>query len=72
MVTLFGIIGLVIVSISIWIKKEKRQDLFFVLGGLFLLVHSIGIQSWIFSILQVVFIVSALVELLELRKRKKT
>ncbi len=70
MLTIFGIVGLVIVSISIWIKKEKRQDLFFILGGLFLLVHSIGIKSWVFSILQVVFVVSALVELLELRKKK--
>jgi hypothetical protein len=70
MITLFGIIGLVVVSISIWVKKEKRQDLFFILGGLFLLVHSIGIKSWIFSILQIVFIVSALIEFLKLRRRR--
>jgi hypothetical protein len=66
----FGIIGLVLISIAVWIKKEKKQDLLFLLGGAFLLVHSLSIHDKIFIILQVVFMASALVELVKIKKRK--
>lgn len=69
-ITVFGVIGLVIMAFSIWIKKENRQDLFFIFGGVCLLIYSLGIKSWIFSILQIIFIASALIELLKLKKRK--
>lgn len=68
---IFGIVGLVVISVSIWIKKEKRQDIFFIFGGVCLLIYSIGIESWIFSILQVVFIASAMVELFKLKTKSR-
>lgn len=69
MMIIFGIIGLLIISFSIWLKNERLQDVLFVAGGISLLVYSIHIKDVIFIILQVVFIASALVELLQLKQK---
>ena len=65
----FGIIGLLIISIAIWLK-EKKQDWLFIIGGISLLVYSASIQNLIFVILQIVFIFSALIELLKSKSKK--
>lgn len=67
---IFGIIGLVIISIAVWIRKERKQDRWFIIGSIFLLLYSIGIHDVIFIVLQLIFMASALVELLKLKKRK--
>ncbi|MDE1970072.1 MAG: hypothetical protein KGI50_00625 [Patescibacteria group bacterium] len=67
---IFGILGLLIISVAIWLKNEKRQDVLFMIGGVFLLVYSINIRDSIFIILQIVFIASATIELLQLRGKK--
>ncbi|KKU55558.1 MAG: hypothetical protein UX77_C0010G0049 [Parcubacteria group bacterium GW2011_GWA1_47_11] len=64
---LFGIIGLIVISIAIWLK-EKKQDICFVVGGVFLLAYSLSIKNVIFSILQIIFILSALAELLKKKR----
>lgn len=66
--TFLGVIGLVIISAAIWMKNEKNQDILFIIGGVSLLLYSISIENIIFSILQFVFILSALVELVRLKK----
>lgn len=71
MLIIFGIIGLLLISFSIWLKNERRQDILFVVGGASLLVYSISIGDVIFTILQTVFIVSALIELAKLRGSAK-
>ncbi len=71
MLTIFGILGLLIISFSIWLKNERRQDILFVIGGVSLLLYSISIGDIIFIILQIVFIVSALIELAKLRGSAK-
>ncbi len=67
----FGVAGLIIISVAIWIKNEKQQDALFMLGGLCLLVYSISIKDIIFSTLQLIFIASSLIELLKIKKSKK-
>jgi len=71
MYIILGTIGLVIISIAVWIKNEKRQDLLFIAGGIFLLVYSLSIRNTIFSVLQLIFIISALVELIKLKRNPK-
>ncbi len=71
MFTLFGIIGLLIISFSIWLRNEYKQDILFVVGGVSLLIYSISIGDIIFIILQIVFIASALVEFFRLHGQKK-
>jgi len=62
----FGIIGLISISVGLWFKKEIKQDLVFIIGGISLLVYSFYIKDYIFLILQIVFILSALIELIKL------
>jgi lipid-A-disaccharide synthase-like uncharacterized protein len=64
----FGILGLLVISFSIWLRNERKQDLWFILGGALLLGYSVSINDVIFIILQVVFIASAAAELLKLKK----
>jgi len=66
--TIFGIIGLIVISFAIWLKNERRQDVLFVIGGIGLLIYSIVIDNVIFIILQVVFILFAFIELLKIKK----
>ena len=67
----FGIIGLLILSAAIWISDENRQDVLFIIGGISLLIYSISIGDLIFIILQIVFIVSALVEIIKFKHKVK-
>lgn len=67
---IFGIIGVVIIAIAVWVKKEKKQDILFALGGLFLLVYSIFIHNLIFIVLQIIFSSSAVIELIKLKSKK--
>ena len=71
MFIIFGIIGLLIISFSIWLRNENKQDVLFIIGGISLLIYSISIGDIIFIILQVVFIISALVEILRLSKTRR-
>ena len=65
MMIFFGIIGPLIISTAVWQRNEKKQDHLFIIGGLFLLVYSLYIQSWIFAILQIIFVVSAFTEIIK-------
>ena len=67
MIDLFGISGLVLVSLAVWIKNEIKQDLLFITGGLLLLIYSLYLNNWIFSVLQFVFILSSCLELIKLK-----
>lgn len=68
---ILGAIGLVLISIGIWVRRERRQDLIFILGGVCLLIYSIYREDWVFIVLQVVFIFSVLYEFIKLRKKKR-
>lgn len=61
----FGILGLLLISYAIWIKNEKRQNVFFIVGGISLLIYSIFIYDPVFILLQIIFIISAFIELLK-------
>lgn len=64
----FGIVGLLLISRAVWVRDEKWQNILFIIGGTSLLVYSVNLGDKIFIILQLVFIASALSELLKLRK----
>lgn len=70
MFKIFGILGLLLITVGVLLKSEKRQDIFFIAGGLLLLVYSIYINDWIFIVLQIVFILTAVYELIKLRHKK--
>ncbi|MSU75744.1 MAG: hypothetical protein EXS55_04505 [Candidatus Magasanikbacteria bacterium] len=64
----FGVIGLLVITRGIFIKKEKPRDWYFAIGGIFLLAYSIYLRDWIFIILQLVFIASNLYREYQLHK----
>jgi lipid-A-disaccharide synthase-like uncharacterized protein len=66
----FGIIGLITLTYAVWIKDSRRRGILAAVGGVLMLVYSISIHDPIFITLQVVFIVSSLVEVLRSPAKK--
>lgn len=66
---ILGILGLILITVGIIIKKRKNRDEVYILGGIFLLFYSIHIKDIIFILLQAIFIIVAVYDLI--RKRKK-
>jgi hypothetical protein len=64
---IFGAIGLILIAIGVIIKNEKIQDIYFIIGGLFLEVYSIYLKDPIFITLQIIFILTAGYELIKLQ-----
>jgi len=67
---IFGIVGLVLISVGV-LTQKKSEDLFYIFGGIALLVYSIYIADYIFIILQVIFILSATYHFFRLKLHKK-
>jgi hypothetical protein len=68
---IFGIIGLLSISIAIWLKDELQQNMWFAIGGIALFIYSVNTKDIIFSILQIILILSAVIELVKIGKKKK-
>ncbi|MEK6926596.1 MAG: hypothetical protein AABW50_04935 [Nanoarchaeota archaeon] len=64
---IIGALGLFLILIGIIKKNRKKQDYFYITGGILLLVYSIYIKDIIFVILQSVFTIAAVYDL---KKRK--
>ena len=67
---IFGIIGLITLTYAVWIKDSRRRGILAAMGGAFMLVYSISIRDAIFIILQTVFIISSLIEVVKMSKKK--
>ena len=55
-----GVIGLLLITRSIFIKKETKRDRVSAGGGILLLIYSVYLGDAIFTILQLIFIISNL------------
>lgn len=66
---IIGIIGLLCITYAIFIKRETRQDWFFVIGGVCLFYYSYTLDDPVFMTLQVVFTGASLYEIYTLRKK---
>ncbi|OIO64101.1 hypothetical protein COY28_00245 [Candidatus Woesearchaeota archaeon CG_4_10_14_0_2_um_filter_57_5] len=58
-----GGIGLLLITIGIITHKRLTQDVLYLVGGILLEIYSLYIRDNIFIILQLVFILAALVDL---------
>ncbi|OGF20314.1 hypothetical protein A2Y83_02995 [Candidatus Falkowbacteria bacterium RBG_13_39_14] len=54
-----GAFGIILISLAILSKKRKKQDIFYIAGGLCLEIYSIHIKDIVFIILQLIFILAA-------------
>lgn len=62
---IFGAAGLVFITLGVITKKRMVQDLYYIIGGILLLIYSISIDDIIFIILQGIFILAALFDYLK-------
>ncbi len=67
-----GVIGVLLITYGIFVKKEIRQDIVFALGGIFLLAYSSYLRDPIFIPLQIIFTLASLYEIFKLRNKKVT
>ena len=65
MFKLIGALGLVLISVGIVTKERKRQDILYIVGGICLEVYSIHLRDIIFIILQIIFTLAAIYDLIK-------
>lgn len=68
---IIGAVGLVVIIIGVITKNHRWQNIFYIIGGLCLEIYSIYILNWIFIILQAIFTLAAVYDLLRSRKSPK-
>ena len=66
-----GIIGLLLIISGIISKSKKREDEFYILGGLMLFVYSSYLRDLIFMSLQAIFVIVAFLDLLKRSSKRK-
>jgi len=67
---LFGVAGLLCITVAILIHNRKKQNILFIVGGVLLEVYSIYIQDVIFIILQIAFTMVAAYALVRQKQQK--
>lgn len=60
-----GALGIILISVGIITKKRKTQDIYYILGGVCLEAYSIYIGDLIFIILQIIFTLAAVYDLIK-------
>jgi len=67
---IIGAIGLILIIVGVLIKSKNRKtrDISYIIGGLFLTIYSIYIRDVIFIVLQVVFVIVSVYDLVKLKK----
>lgn len=66
-----GAVGLLLISAGIINKNRRTQDLMYIVGGVCLEIYSIYLSDLIFIILQIIFTVSAIYDLIKLKHSEK-
>jgi hypothetical protein len=64
-----GAAGLLFITTGILTQKRKAQDLLYIIGGILLEVYSIIIGDIIFIILQIIFTIAAVYDLIRTNKK---
>ena len=74
--SLLGVFGLILIIIGVVSKRRsaeegrKLQDLYYILGGFFLLSYSLFVRDFVFISLQVIFICAASYDFIRLQKKE--
>jgi len=59
-----GAIGLLLIALGVITKNRKHQNILYIIGGVCLEIYSIYLQDIIFIILQIIFILAAIYDLI--------
>ena len=66
---IIGALGLGCITMGILVKERKRQDWLYILGGVLLEIYSIIIGDLIFIVLQIIFTIAAIYDLIRIYKK---
>lgn len=66
-----GSIGLILICLGIIKKTRKTQDIYYIIGGIFLEIYSIFLGDIVFIVLQLVFSLSALYDYIKCGNKKR-
>ena len=69
-VEVIGAIGLMAITASVLLRKKKKQDELFIVGGVLLEIYSISIQNMIFIVLKLIFTLVAVYDFFSKRRAK--
>ncbi|MBI2415587.1 MAG: hypothetical protein HYV33_02920 [Candidatus Kerfeldbacteria bacterium] len=67
---IIGAAGLLLISIGIVTKNRKIQDVLYIIGGLCLEAYSIYLGDVIFIILQIIFTLAAIYDVVKIQLKK--
>jgi hypothetical protein len=67
---IIGAAGLLLISVGIITKKRKVEDVLYIIGGLCLEAYSIYLGEIIFIILQIIFTLAAIYDLVKVQLKK--
>lgn len=67
---IIGAAGLLLISVGIITKKRKTQDVLYIIGGLCLEAYSIYLGNIIFIILQIIFTLAAIYDLVKVQFKR--
>jgi len=67
---IIGALGIILISVGIISKERKKQDVYYIFGGVCLEIYSLYLGDLIFIILQIIFILSAVYDFNKLRSCK--
>ena len=62
---IIAIIGLLILTAGVFSKKSKKQNIYFVAGGILLIIYSISIKDLIIVMVQSIFTIAAAYNLIK-------
>ena len=58
---IIGAIGILLITIGIITNIKKTENLFYIIGGACLLAYSLYVKDIIFIVLQIIFILAAVI-----------
>jgi len=67
---IIAIIGLLILTAGVLTKKSKKQNIYFVAGGILLIIYSISIKDLIIVMVQSIFTIAAVYNLIKVSRNK--
>ncbi len=63
-----GIAGLLLITAGVLIKKRREEDFLYLIGGACLEIYSIYTHDTVFIVLQIIFMLSALYDIVTTKK----
>ena len=68
---IIGAFGLLFIITGVLVKKDNLKNIVFIVGGLCLGVYSFYIEDLFFVVLQIVFVLAAIYNLIKGKQKKK-